>query len=233
MRLVSYQSNGGWRSGIQAGDLVADTEQVAASAGWSEDGRRPACQPGGTGARSSAPACARRSDNDRTPRAAGKRFASAARRLASRPPVPDPQKIICLGLNHCDHAQEAGLAEPSAPMFFAKWANSLIGPTDAIIPPTATEKVDYEAELAVVIGKRARKIETAQAPGYIAGAMAFNDVSVRDLQMADPLRTGGKATGTFGPCGPSCCPARSPTRRTSPSAPASTARPPRTARPRR
>lgn len=118
------------------------------------------------------------------------------------PPVPDPEKIVCLGLNYRDHAAEAGLTAPSAPMFFAKYANSLIGPDDPIVPPKSTTEVDYEAELAVVIGKRGRNIAADRALEHVAGAMAFNDVSARDLQLANNLWTGGKAIDTFGPCGP-------------------------------
>jgi 2-keto-4-pentenoate hydratase/2-oxohepta-3-ene-1,7-dioic acid hydratase in catechol pathway len=117
-------------------------------------------------------------------------------------PVPDPQKIVCLGLNYRDHAEEAGLNAPSAPMFFAKFANSLVGPTDPIVPPRTTQEVDYEAELAVVIGRPGRYIPVERALEHVAGAMAFNDVSARDLQMANSLWSGGKAIDTFGPCGP-------------------------------
>jgi acylpyruvate hydrolase len=87
-------------------------------------------------------------------------------------------------------------------MFFAKYPNSLVGPTDDIVPPPTTDQVDYEAELAVVIGKRGRNIEVEDALDHVAGAMAFNDVSARDLQLANNLWTGGKAIDTFGPCGP-------------------------------
>ncbi|MDQ6928841.1 MAG: fumarylacetoacetate hydrolase family protein, partial [Actinomycetota bacterium] len=99
-------------------------------------------------------------------------------------------------------AEESGLSAPSAPMFFAKFANSLIGPTDTIVPPRSTDQVDYEAELAVVIGKPARNVDAADALDHVVGVMAFNDVSARDLQMANNLWTGGKAIDTFGPCGP-------------------------------
>src|SRR6202023_599465 len=78
----------------------------------------------------------------------------------------------------------------------------LAGPTATIVPPATTTKVDYEAELAVVIGRRGRNIPPASALNHVAGAMAFNDVSARDLQMANPLWTGGKAIDTFAPCGP-------------------------------
>jgi 2-keto-4-pentenoate hydratase/2-oxohepta-3-ene-1,7-dioic acid hydratase in catechol pathway len=87
-------------------------------------------------------------------------------------------------------------------MFFAKFANSLVGPADRIVPPATTEQVDYEAELAVVIGTPGRNIAAADALGHVAGAMAFNDISARDLQLANNLWTGGKAIDTFAPCGP-------------------------------
>ena len=118
------------------------------------------------------------------------------------PPIVDPQKIICLGLNYRDHALESGMAIPSSPVVFAKYANSLAGPDDEIVLPAVSNDVDYEAELAVVIGRRARHITAAEARDHLAGAMAFNDVSARDLQMASSQWTLGKAIDTFGPCGP-------------------------------
>jgi len=118
------------------------------------------------------------------------------------PPVPDPEKIICLGLNYRDHAQEAGLPIPSTPMLFAKFSNSLAGPGDAIVLPQASEAVDYEAELAVVIGQRCKNVDEDEALGYVAGAMVLNDVSARDLQHATSQWLAGKAIDTFAPCGP-------------------------------
>jgi 2-keto-4-pentenoate hydratase/2-oxohepta-3-ene-1,7-dioic acid hydratase in catechol pathway len=118
-------------------------------------------------------------------------------------PVIDPQKIVCLGLNYRDHAAETGQEIPTAPMWFAKFANSLIGSGGEIVLPTAhAEYVDYEAELALVIGRRAKNVEVEDALSHIAGAMPFNDVSARDLQMQNPLWTSGKAIDTFAPCGP-------------------------------
>jgi acylpyruvate hydrolase len=118
-------------------------------------------------------------------------------------PVIDPQKIVCLGLNYRDHAAETGQEIPTAPMWFAKFANSLIGSGGEIVLPTAhAEYVDYEAELALVIGRRAKNVTAEDALSYIAGAMPFNDVSARDLQMQNPLWTSGKAIDTFAPCGP-------------------------------
>jgi acylpyruvate hydrolase len=118
-------------------------------------------------------------------------------------PVPDAQKLICIGLNYRDHAQETGQEIPAAPMWFAKFANSLIGSGQAIVLPAAhAEYVDYEAELALVIGKAARNVSTQDALSHIAGAMPLNDVSARDLQLQNPLWTSGKAIDTFAPCGP-------------------------------
>jgi 2-keto-4-pentenoate hydratase/2-oxohepta-3-ene-1,7-dioic acid hydratase in catechol pathway len=119
------------------------------------------------------------------------------------PPVPDPEKIICLGLNYSDHAAETGQDPPTSPLWFAKFANSLIGSgEDILLPPAHPDYVDYEAELAVVIGRTARRIDREEALSYVAGAMPFNDVSARDLQLQNPLWTSGKAIDRFAPCGP-------------------------------
>jgi acylpyruvate hydrolase len=118
-------------------------------------------------------------------------------------PVPDPQKIICIGLNYRDHAEETGQDIPANPMWFAKFANSLIGSGQNIVLPAAhAEYVDYEAELALVIGRIAKNVSAEDALSHIAGAMPFNDVSARDLQLQNPLWTSGKAIDTFAPCGP-------------------------------
>jgi 2-keto-4-pentenoate hydratase/2-oxohepta-3-ene-1,7-dioic acid hydratase in catechol pathway len=117
-------------------------------------------------------------------------------------PVPDPEKIICLGLNYRAHAEESNLPIPENPLWFAKFANSLIGDGQAIVlPKVHNEYVDYEAEMAIVIGKAAHKVSADDALDCIAGAMAFNDVSARDLQWQNTLWTSGKAVDTFAPCG--------------------------------
>jgi len=119
------------------------------------------------------------------------------------PPVPDPEKIICMGLNYRDHAEEGKQEIPEHPRWFAKFANSLIGDGEAVVLPAAhPDYVDYEAELAVVVGRTAHEISEQQALDCIAGAMPFNDVSARDLQLQNPLWTSGKAIDTFAPCGP-------------------------------
>ena len=118
-------------------------------------------------------------------------------------PIPDAHKIICLGLNYRDHAEETGQEIPAAPMWFAKFANSLTGSGEPIVLPAAhAEFVDYEAELALVIGRTARNVNVREALSYVAGAMPFNDVTARDLQLQNPLWTSGKAIDTFAPCGP-------------------------------
>jgi acylpyruvate hydrolase len=92
-------------------------------------------------------------------------------------PVPRPGKIICVGLNYRDHAKETGQAIPTEPVLFSKFANSVVGPgADVVVPPEA-EKVDYEAELAVVIGRRASRVAAADALGHVAGYACANDVS--------------------------------------------------------
>jgi acylpyruvate hydrolase len=118
-------------------------------------------------------------------------------------PITDPQKIVCLGLNYRDHAEETGQDIPASPMWFAKFANSLTGSgADIVLPAAHAEYVDYEAELALVIGRPIRNVKAEDALSHIAGAMPFNDVSARDLQLQNPLWTSGKAIDTFAPCGP-------------------------------
>ncbi|HJU01596.1 MAG TPA: fumarylacetoacetate hydrolase family protein [Actinomycetes bacterium] len=117
-------------------------------------------------------------------------------------PVPRPGKIICVGLNYRDHAKETGKAVPTEPVLFSKFANSVIGPgADVVVPPEA-EKVDYEAELAVVIGRRARRVGAADALDHVAGYACANDVSSRSLQYLSDQWMLGKAIDTFLPLGP-------------------------------
>lgn len=122
-------------------------------------------------------------------------------------PFPRPGKVVCVGLNYRDHAREAGLEIPSEPLLFAKFPTSLIGPGDPIRLSPLTDKTDFEAELAVVIGERARGVPRARAHDVVAGYACFNDVSGRDLQRADKQWTRGKSFDTFGPVGPAMVPA--------------------------
>lgn len=117
-------------------------------------------------------------------------------------PIPRPGKIICLGQNYADHAAEAGHAPPPAPMYFAVYANSIAGPGDAIIKPPETQRLDYEAEFAFVIGKTAKRVASDQALDYVAGYMNLNDVSARDLQSETSQFFRGKGGDTWAPTGP-------------------------------
>lgn len=118
------------------------------------------------------------------------------------PPIPDPDKIICLGLNYKSHAEEAGFKAPEVPVLFAKYRNALTGPTSPICLPAVSEEIDYEGELAVVIGRRGKDIPEDKALEHVAGYMAFHDVSARDLQFQTGQWLSGKALDTFAPCGP-------------------------------
>ncbi|HEX3550835.1 MAG TPA: fumarylacetoacetate hydrolase family protein [Candidatus Elarobacter sp.] len=118
------------------------------------------------------------------------------------PPVPNPAKIICIGLNYRDHAAEVKMPLPEHVTVFAKWPNTLIGDGAEIVIPPESHRVDYEAELAFVIGTRAHRIPEARAYDVIAGYTCLNDVSVRDYQMRTSQWTMGKVFDTHGPCGP-------------------------------
>jgi 2-keto-4-pentenoate hydratase/2-oxohepta-3-ene-1,7-dioic acid hydratase in catechol pathway len=112
-----------------------------------------------------------------------------------------PQKIVCVGLNYRDHAEEQGVALPERPLLFAKWPNTLIEDGAAIRIPPISQHVDYEAELGVVIGRRASGVAAADALDFVDGYVVANDVSGRDLQFADGQWVRGKSLDTFLPVG--------------------------------
>lgn len=201
MRLVTYDSNGTWRAGIIVDDNVVESTVAATAANIDFDTKwisnRQIIQ---------------LSEKQRS------KFERAALAIADAhlsdldvfpiedallgPPIPDPDKIICLGLNYRSHAEEAGLAIPKVPLLFGKYRNTLNGPTSPIILPSMSEEIDYEAELAVVIGKRCKNVAVEDALNCVAGYMALNDVSARDLQMRTGQWLSGKTLDTFAPCGP-------------------------------
>ena len=118
-------------------------------------------------------------------------------------PVTDPSKVVCVGLNYRDHAEEGDNPIPETPVLFSKFPTCVNGPDQAITwDPNLTQKVDYEAELVVVIGKEARNVDSADAHGYVAGYTVGNDVSARDLQHGDGQWVRGKSLDTFAPIGP-------------------------------
>jgi 2,4-didehydro-3-deoxy-L-rhamnonate hydrolase len=121
-------------------------------------------------------------------------------------PIDRPGKIICVGLNYRDHAEEQGVDLPTAPLLFAKWPNALIGPAEPIVIPPIVTRTDYEAELGVVIGARVRDVSAENAFEAVAGYICVNDVSARDLQFADGQWTRGKSPDTYCPVGPRLVP---------------------------
>ena len=117
-------------------------------------------------------------------------------------PIERPGKIVCVGLNYRDHAEEQGVELPAEPLLFAKWPTALIGPGDSIVIPPIVTKPDYEAELGVVIGERVRGVSKENAFEAVRGYLCANDVSARDLQFSDGQWTRGKSPDTFCPVGP-------------------------------
>ena len=117
-------------------------------------------------------------------------------------PIPRPNKIVCIGLNYRDHAIESKMEIPKIPVVFSKYPSTVIGPGAEIVLPKNSTKPDYEAELAVVIGKNGRHIKAADWEEYVFGYTNFNDVSARDFQMATSQWMMGKTFDTFGPMGP-------------------------------
>lgn len=126
------------------------------------------------------------------------------KRVTFHAPVPDPSKIVCLGLNYRDHAIESGMAIPEEPVLFSKFASSLIGAGAEIHLPKVSSEVDYEAELVVVIGQGGRNISRENAFAHVAGYAVGHDVSARDWQLQKPGKQwlAGKTFDTFAPVGP-------------------------------
>jgi 2-keto-4-pentenoate hydratase/2-oxohepta-3-ene-1,7-dioic acid hydratase in catechol pathway len=188
MKLVTFRSGETTRLGVLDGDDVIDLNKA--------DPSIPADLRTALKAGIDLVAAARRvvaADNsERTP------YAS----LNLAPLVPEPGKIVCLGHNYYDHAKEGGNLKPVYPLIFFRGASSLIAHEDLVVRPKVSEKLDYEAELVIVIGKRARHVKREQALDYVFGYSCFNDVSVRDYQKRTTQWTIGKnfdGTGAFGP----------------------------------
>jgi len=117
-------------------------------------------------------------------------------------PIPDPSKIICLAFNYYDHARDAGLTPSNEPVIFIKPRTTLNHPFNDVVCPYFVERLDYEAELAVIIGRNTKDIEPENASNCIFGYTILHDVSARDIQFKDKQFTRGKSIDTFAPCGP-------------------------------
>jgi acylpyruvate hydrolase len=202
LRLVSYRSDHivpTWRAGIASNNTLIDLSGYTAGASHSLAGESY---------RSVRAFLAASPHEQERVLAWAARQLEAGERVLSLdlvelgPPIPDPEKIVCLGLNYPEHAAEAELDIPPVPTFFAKFRNSLVGPTSPVILPSADHFIDYEGELAVVIGKRCKHVTEQEALAYVAGYTVCNDVSARDLQMQTSQWTAGKAIDTFLPMGP-------------------------------
>jgi acylpyruvate hydrolase len=193
MKLVTFLYKGQIRLGVlrhsAAGDTVVDLNRT--------DPRLPADMiaflQGGAEARALA---------DKALQAATNAAIYPLSAVTLKAPILRPGKIMCIGLNYRDHAAESGQAVPEYPTLFAKYANAVIGPGEPIIHPKISEKVDYEAEMGVVIGRRAKAVPVADALHYVAGYLPFNDVSARDFQTRTSQWTIGKTFDTFAPMGP-------------------------------
>jgi acylpyruvate hydrolase len=198
MRLVTYRENGVSDAASRAGVLVdqsivdvngADRELPSDVLGLIQGG----------------PTVLDRARNA-VERAAAAADPSVVRSLADvtlLTPIPRPPKIVCIGVNYADHAAEAGRALPVWPSVFLKAPSCIVGPADPIVRPPTTEKLDYEIELAVVIGKQAKSVPREQAMAYVAGYTIMNDVSARDLQLGkDGGIILGKNFDSSAPLGP-------------------------------
>lgn len=130
------------------------------------------------------------------------RFSLLETEAALSPPLTTPPKIVCLGLNYKDHIAEQRTTTPNEPIIFIKPRTAIIGPFQHIVKPSFVKQLDYEAELAVVIGRKARNVSTSEVMSYIFGYTIINDISARDIQFEDKQWTRGKGFDTFAPMGP-------------------------------
>jgi acylpyruvate hydrolase len=197
MRLVSYLSDRGVRAGAVVNDAVADV--------WDALGEPDGAAPSSTGLTALPTGLRAALEGHELAAIAAAVDGAATAALADvelLPPVTDPQKLVCIGLNYRAHAEEAGMEPPVAPTFFAKFANALVPDGSTVRLPAASEKVDYEAEVAFVIGKRAAEVDEADALGHVAGYTLLNDLSARDLQFQTPQWIPGKVFDGSAPCGP-------------------------------
>jgi 2-keto-4-pentenoate hydratase/2-oxohepta-3-ene-1,7-dioic acid hydratase in catechol pathway len=190
MRLATLHTPSGPRAVVRHGDSYVDPHSVDAALPPTVRGLLE----GGPNVLRAAAAAAARAEAVRYP----------VRGASLLPPVPDPQKIICVGLNYRDHAAETNAPIPREPILFSKYVTALVGPEAAIVLPPVSQEVDYEAELVLVVGRSGRFIKEADGMDYLAGWTVGHDVSARDWQLKKDGKQwlSGKTFDTFAPTGP-------------------------------
>lgn len=200
MKLVSYNHPYGARGGVQIGEAVYDLERLLADADAADRGAPSSVKEflALYGDRLAELGAVFDSTCDNAIGALVGPIAEAG--LVG--PVPDPAKVLCVGLNYKDHVAETGRALPEFPDVFTKFASTLIGPFDEIGGAEVSDNLDFEGEVAVVIGRRATKVSEADALDYVAGLAPLNDVTARDLQYRGTQWTAGKAVDGSTPWGP-------------------------------
>jgi 2-keto-4-pentenoate hydratase/2-oxohepta-3-ene-1,7-dioic acid hydratase in catechol pathway len=186
MRLVTYDAGRGPRAGVIQGDLVVDVWDNLPSPPGGEPKVRSLLREG-------------RLEELEGVDAAGGVPAAEVRLL---PPVPDPGKIVGIGLNYRSHAEETGREAPEHPTLFGKFENALCGPDSDVKLPSFSDRVDYEGEVAFVVGRRCKDVPASDALDVVAGYMLFNDLSARDYQFLTPQWMPGKIFDGSAPCGP-------------------------------
>jgi acylpyruvate hydrolase len=207
MKLVTYVEGGETRAGLVVNDFVIDLERASAEGRYEAEEVEPLPaslrQVLEEGEEAIGQCCRIESHfadlrEDEYP----SRLCVPLVEAKLAPPIPDPQKLICIGMNYTDHCEEQKKPLPKKPVIFAKFATALIGHNDPIIKPVLTEQLDYEAELAVVIGKKAKNVTEEGALYHVAGYTIMNDVTARDMQFSDGQWVRGKSCDTFAPMGP-------------------------------
>ena len=199
MKLVTYQTNGQAQLGAISNDQIIDLGQAYRAMAGHDSASFP----------DDMIALLKEADEGLAKAQAAIDFAEAnggfsqsLEQVTFLPPVVKPGKVIALGRNYAAHAKEGGAQPPKYPMLFHKTATSLLGAGGTIVIPPVTKRVDYEAELAVIIGRTCKQVSEEEALDYVAGYAAANDVSARDLQRRTSQFSAGKMVDTFGPLGP-------------------------------
>ena len=207
MKLVTYVEGGERRAGLVVGDFVIDLERASSEGRYGSQKVKPLpaslSQLLGEGDEALEDCSRIESYFAHLPVVKYPvRFCRPLQEVKLAPPIPDPQKIICIGMNYKDHCEEQKKPLPEKPVIFAKFPTALIGHNEPIVRPLVTEQLDYEAELAVVIGKKGRNIPEPEGLSHVGGYTIMNDVTARDIQFSDGQWVRGKSFDTFAPTGP-------------------------------